>query len=254
MSTRQKRRIMGVLAIILLSILMLFACSKKVTKPPPEYREPLSFEFYRMVLSFPVDSVYAQRMYDTWENELKDDEIIKNHTWMIGDYRVAVYLHYYAAGLIDPPDTSIIDIAFFTTSRADRDTNEIHTTITIFQVDFLDANSVFTNYWDTTAILTKIKTWAYVDSFSPIKNEEQARQIMNDYLDDYIDLYSILTYLKGSLNSTPYIWDEFIGHVAFFRPPSDFGGAIIVSKLTSKLNFLATSTWSFGLRGDRCYP
>ena len=228
----------------LIFAIIMTACTKKSTKPVPEYREPLSFEIFKPYEDQTLDSDYVNKIHDTWQNELKDDEVIKNHTWMMGDYRVLVYLHGYSILL----GSSYYEMLFITTTEPKDSTDQIQTTITPF-VAVLGPKPLS---------LTKIATFVNVNGYHPIANEDEAISIMIDYLNEYIaqcDTFhydtSLLSRLKEYLQEDDFTFDS-EDHYIYFRPPGDFGGAIIVNRLTSKLDFLATSVW-FGY-GKRYFP
>jgi len=227
--------------VFLIFLVVLTACSKKSTKPEPVYRDPLSFEIFQAFEGQPLDSSYVEKIHDTWENVLKDDETIKNHTWLVGDYRVFVYLHLYSY-----IGTSYYETLFFTTTQPTGSTDKIHTTNTVFE----------TGFHQPPVTLIKIKTFVDVNDYSPIENEGQAESVMIDYLNEYISEYdtlsdrSLINNLKNHLAGDDIRdWDD---HSIFLEPPSDFGGAIIINKLTSKLDFLGSSV--FMGHGKRYFP
>jgi hypothetical protein len=223
----------------------LTACTKKSTKLEPEYREPLSFEIFKPYEDMTVDSDYVSKIHDTWYNELKDDETIKNNTWLVGDYHVLVYLHNYVFFI----DTSYYEMLFITTTQPKDSTDQIQTTTTPFIAEFWHNESVN---------LTKISTFVKVSDYHPINSENEAKDKMIEYLNDYIAEYdtfpyekSQLSYLKEYLQTDNRTWD-YHDHYIYFRPPNDLGGAIIVNRLTSKLDFLGTSV--FMGYGKRFFP
>ncbi len=231
--------------IFLISTMILTACTKKSTKSVPEYREPLSFEIFNQFEDVPLDSDYVNKISDTWQSELKDDEIIKNHTWLVGDYRVFVYLHLYSFDT----HSSYYELLFITTTQPKDSTDKIHTTITPFVAELQSYNL---------ANLSKIATFVNVNDYLPIDNENEAQNKTIEYLNEYIAEYDTLPYdeyllahLKEYLQGDDYMWD-YVDHYIYFRPPGDFGGAIIVNRLTSKLDFLASSV--FMGYGKRYYP
>lgn len=238
------KKLNSFLQIFLILMVVFTACTKKATTPVPGYREPLSFEIFKAYEDAPLDSNYVKKVHDTWQNELKDDEIIKNHTWLVGDYRVFVYLHVYSF-FTDP---NYFEILFLTTTQPKKCADQIHSTITAFEAEFLD----------TLVSLTKIETFVNVNDYHPIENEDQAKGIMIDYLNEYIAEYDSLTYdgyliiyLKEYFLKDNYTWD-WEDHYVYYRSPGDFGGAIIVNKLTSKLDFLGSSVWMG--HGKRYFP
>ena len=106
--------------------------------------------------------------------------------------------------------------------------------------------------------LSKIKTYVYVNDYHPIKDEDQAKKIMIDYMDEYIAKFDSIPYdsfLIGQLKSGHQPGrhlKEWGDHYVYYAPPLDFGGAVIVNKLNSKLDFLGTSV-SIG-SGRRYFP
>jgi hypothetical protein len=219
----------------------LTACTNKSTKPKPQYCEPLSFRIFLPYEDTSETDEYVEKIHETWQNELKDDEIIKNHTWLVGDYRVLVYLHGYTIAL----GGGYYEMLFITTTQPKDSTDQIQTTITPF-VAKLDPRL---------GNLTKIKTFVNVNDRDPIENQDEAISIMRDYLDEYITEYDTLSHdeyqlslLKEYLEEDNSISDS-EDHYIYFRLPGDFGGAIIVNRLTSKLDFLGTSVvTSYGKR------
>lgn len=231
-------RLKRLTTIVLVSGLALTVCTKKVTTPEAQYKEPLSFDLYKTYEDVPLDKNYVKKVHDTWNNELKDDETIKSNTWLVGDYKVFVYAHGYIYGMLD---TSYNEILFFTTTKPKKSTDKIHNTITVFEATF----------WDTSIDLSKIKTYVFVNKYHPIKNETEAKNIMLNYLDEYLCYGSLIGYLKEGLQADGYIreWDD---HYVYEKTPHDFGGAIIVNKLSSKLDFLGSSVWMG--TGKRYFP
>jgi hypothetical protein len=217
--------------------IVLTSCTKKATTTHPEYKEPLAFEIFKVYEDVPLDTNYAKKVHDTWQNELKDDEVIKNHTWLVGDYKVFIYLHVYMFFV----DTSYYEGIFFTTTKPKKCTEMVHSTITVFEADVRD----------TIIDFSKIKTYVYVNRCHPIKNGTAAKKIMLDYLDEYLHYGSLIGYLKQGLQANGYIrdWGD---HYVYEKSPSDFGGAIIINKLTSKLDFLGSSVWMG--HGSRYFP
>lgn len=240
-------RVKKFVTIFLILVVALTSCAKKATTPHPEYKEPLSFDLYRTLEDVPLDENYVKKVHDTWNNELKDDETIKNNTWLMSDYKVFVYAigYIYAMG-----DTSYYEVIFFTTTKPKKCTDKIHTTITVFEADLRD----------TSIELSKIKTYVYTNKYYPIKNEQEAKNVMLNYLDKYIENYedvpydrSLIKWLKkGILGGTFVYIRDWGDHYVYEKPPGDFGGAIIVNKLTSKLDFLGSSVWMG--TGKRYFP
>ncbi|NIN00884.1 MAG: hypothetical protein GTO24_23215 [candidate division Zixibacteria bacterium] len=232
--------------VILACVLVSSACAKKSTRPEPEYKEPLSFDIFRLFPDMPVDSNYVRRVYEAWDNELKDDATLKNHTWLVGDYTVFVYHHGYIAGTVG---TGYYEVIFFTTTKPKKGTDKVHSTITPFEADFLDTSKAF----------SKIQTYVYVDKYRPIMGgEETAINLMLEYLDEFIERYEDVAYdsylinsLKKALQQDNYLW-EWGDHYVYWRSPHDFGGAIIVNKLTSQLDYLGSSVWMG--HGKRYFP
>lgn len=219
-------------------------CTKKGTAPQPEYREPLSFDIFKMFVDVPLDSDYVIKVHDTWDQELKEDETIAAHTWFLGDYRVFVYSHCYWFEV----GASYTEVIFFTTSQPSGATDKIHCTITVYEADIGTSGAEF----------SKIETYVYLDRFDPIGNETDAKNTMMYYLDQYLEKYSGLPYdsslideLKRGLQGGEYI-RHWVDHYVCYEPPSDFGGAVIVNKLTSKLDFLGSSV--FMGYGRRYFP
>lgn len=126
------KRVKNFLPIFLLRMVVQTACAKKATTPQSEYKEPISFDIFKLYEDMPLDTSYVKKVHDTWQNELKDDEVIKNHTWRAGDYRVFVYLH----GYIFFTDTSYYEALFFTTTPAQKCTKKVHSSITVFAAQF----------------------------------------------------------------------------------------------------------------------
>jgi hypothetical protein len=219
-------------------------CTRKGTTPRHEYREPLFFDLFEMYPCFPPECDYAAKVHDTWDGELKENETIKSHTWFLGDYRVFVYSHgYWASG-----DGSYREVLFFTNSEPSKGKEIIHSTITVYEADLTHTGLEF----------SKIGTYVYLERYRSIENEAEARNTMISYLDQYLEEYSGVPYdsslidrLKRRLQGGGYILDR-VGHYVRYEPPSDFGGAIIVNKLTSKLDFLGSSV--FGGWGRRYFP
>ena len=219
-------------------------CTKKGTAPQPEYREPLSFHIFKVYEDMPLDSEYVRKAHDTWDQELKKDWTIATHTWCLGDYRVFVYSHCYWFEV----GASYTEVLFFTTSQPSEAIDKIHSTITVYEADA-----------GTSGIeLSKIGTYACLDRFDPIEDETEAKSIMMSYIDQYLEEYSGVPYdsslmeeLKGRLQGGSYIRD-WVDHYVCYEHPGDLGGAIIVNKLTSKLDFLGSSV--FMGHGRRYFP
>jgi hypothetical protein len=194
-----------------------------------------------MFVDVPLDSNYARRVRDAWNNELKEDETIKNHTWLVGDYKVFVYRHGYIMGMLD---TRYDEVMFFTTTKPKKGTDKVHSTITPFEADLLDTSKAF----------SKIQTYVRVDEYRPIEGgEEAAINLMLVYLDEFIEEYgdTPLNWIKKGLQWDNYAWD-WGDHYVYYKPPSDFGGAVIVDRLTSQLDYLGTSIWMG--HGKRYFP
>ncbi len=241
---RKMKKLKLFLLIFLIFSVVLTACTKKSTKCIPEYREPLSFRIFLPYEDTSEDDEYVKKIHATWQSELKDDEIIKSNTWLVGDYRVLVYLHGYSIIL----GSSYYEMLFLTTTQPKDSTDQIQTTITPFVAEL---NPKLVN-------LTKIETFINVNDYDHIENEDEAKNIMIDYLDEYIAEYDTLSYdeyqlshLKEYLKEDNFTLDS-EDHYIYFRFPGDFGGAIIVNRLSSKLDFLGTSVW-FGY-GKRFFP
>ena len=238
------KKLSSILQVFLILIVVLTACNKKATTPLPVYKEPSAFDIFKEYEDVPLDTNYVKTVHETWQNELKDDEVIKNHTWLVGDYMVFAYRHLYMFFT----NKRYYEVLFFTTTKPQKCADKIHSTITAFEAEFQD----------TLIGLSKIKTFLYVDNYHPIKNEDEAKDIMIDYLNEYLVKYDSIPYdrylinaLKEGLLEDSYIrnWED---HYVYFRSPGDFGGAIIVNKLTSRLDFLGTSVW-MGY-GKRYFP
>ncbi|MGB2805084.1 MAG: hypothetical protein WBD64_09350 [Candidatus Zixiibacteriota bacterium] len=233
--------------LVVLSLILAVAsttCTKKGTTPQHEYREPLSFDIFKMFVDVPLDSEYVRRVRDTWDHELKEDRTIATHTWCLGDYRVFVYSHCYWFEV----GAGYTEVLFFTTSQPSEATDKIHSTITVYEADVGTSGTEF----------SKIGTYVYLDRFDPIENETEAKNTMMFYIDQYLEKYSGLPYdsslideLKRGLQGGEYIRD-WIDHYVCYEPPGDFGGAIIVNKLTSQLDFLGSSV--FMGYGRRYFP
>jgi hypothetical protein len=76
---------------------------------------------------------------------------------------------------------------------------------------------------------------------------------MIEYLDEYIREYdqTTLNYIKKSLQWYHFVW-EWGDYFVYYEFPTDFGGAVIVNKLTSQLDFLGSSI--FMGHGTRYFP
>lgn len=214
-------------------------CTRKGTTPRHEYKEPLAFDFYKTYEDMPLDEDYMKKVYDTWNDELKDDATIKSNTWLAGDYKVFVYFQGYIYGMLD---MRYDEVMFFTTTNPKKCTDKIRSTMTVFEADFSASGISF----------SRIGTYVYVEKYRPIKNEEHAKSIMTDYLNEYLpcDRY-LVGELNGGLQGRSYIRD-WADHYVYEKQPHDFGGAIIVNKLTSKLDFMGSSVWMG--RGSRYFP
>ncbi len=242
---REMKNLTHFLLVFLIFLAVLSACSKKSTTPVPVYHEPLSFEIFKVYEDQPLDSSYVKKIHDTWQNNLKDDEIIKNHTWLVGDYRVFAYLHLYSWSV--DLDYDEYELLFFTTTQPKESTDQVQSTITAFK----------TGYWEMID-LTKIKTFVNVNDYHPVENEDEAKGIMTDYLNEYLTKYdtlsydrSLINYIKEYFQEDNYIRDS-EDHSIYFRGPGDLGGTIIINKLTSKLDFLGSSV--FMGHGKRYFP
>jgi hypothetical protein len=240
----EMKRLNNLLHIFLILMIVFTACTKKATTPLPVYKEPLSFEIFKEYEDVPLDTNFVRMVHDTWQNELKDDEVIRNHTWLVGDYKVFIYSHGYTFFI----DTSYDEVLFFTTTQPKKCIDKIHSAIAIFEAKFENTNMR----------LSKIKIYVYVNTYHPIKNEEEAESIMVDYLDEYLGRGDGIPYdqgliqeLKGDLQADRYI-REWGDHYVYVEVPHDFGLAIVVNKLTSKLDFLGTSVWVG--HGKRYFP
>ena len=223
---------------------ILVACTKKPTKFEVPYKEPLRFDLYKQYLDVELPANYIKAVQDAWNNELRYDETIKKHTWWIGDYTVFVYNHLYIFYM----DSTNSEVIFFTKTNPKKCTEKVHSTTTIFKAEFQD----------TITKLSKIKTYVYINRYDPVKDEEEAKDILIKYLDEYIEKYKQVPYdrylinnLKEGLVEENYIrdWGD---HFVYYKSPSDFGGGIIINKLTSKLDFLGSSVF-FGT-GRRYFP
>lgn len=234
-----------VLAIFFLIMVMaLMTCTKKPTSITIPYKEPVRFELFKVYFDVELPENYVKAVHDAWNNELRYDETIKRYTWLIGDYTVFVYDHLYTFYI----DSTYSEVIFFTTTNPKKCTEKVHFTITIFKAEFQD----------TITKLSKIKTYAYVNNYGPVKNEQEAKDIMMKYLDEYVEKYKQVPYdrylinnLKEGLVDEDYIRD-WVDHFVYYRSPSDFGGGIIINKLSSKLDFLGSSVF-FGA-GKRYFP
>jgi hypothetical protein len=231
-----------VVLVFLVFTLAFSACTKKSTKWEPEYKKPLAFDIYK---GYPVlgelDSNFIRRVYEAWDNELKDDITIKNHTWLVGDYNVFVYYHGYIEGVFGARHDEVV---FFTTTKPKSGRDKVHCTITPFETDFRDTINAF----------SKIKTYVYVNRYRPIKGgEDGAINLMIEYLNEYIREYdqTTLNYIKKSLQWYHFVW-EWGDYFVYYEFPTDFGGAVIVNKLTSQLDFLGSSI--FMGHGTRYFP
>lgn len=184
--------------VILALVLMSSACAKKSTKPEPEYGDPLAFDLYKWHPELvELDSNYVRRVYEAWDNELKDDITIKNHTWLVGDYNVLVYYHGYIEGMLG---TRHDEVVFFTTTKPKSGRDKVHCTITPFNADFRDTNQAF----------SKIQTYVYVEKYRPIKGgRETAINLMLEYLEEFIEEYgdTPLNHIKGGLQGYNFAWD-----------------------------------------------
>lgn len=238
----KKSKVLPIFFLILAMPLM--TCTKKPTSITTPYKEPVCFDLFNPYLDTELPQNYVKAVQDAWNNELRYDEKIKCHTWLRGDYTVFVYYHTYITGF----DTSYSEVIFFTTTQPKKCIERIHSTITIFKAEFLE----------TMTILSKIKTYVYINNYDPVKDEQEAKNIMISYLDEYIEKYKEVSYngflidnLKKSLIDENYMWD-WVDHFVYYKSPSDFGGGIIINKVTSKLDFLGSSVWDG--TGRRYFP
>ncbi len=232
-------RVRNLLLFFLILTVASLTCTKKGTNPQEAYREPLAFDIYATFEDVPMDGNYVNKVYDTWNGLLKYDATIKNNTWLVGDYKVFVYFHAYICGMLD---TRYDEVVFFTTTKPKKGTDKIHSTITVFEAEVSD--SVIS--------LSGVETYVYLDIYRPIKGEEHARNIMMNYVEEYSPCGGyLLDMLKYGLQKECYIrdWGD---HYVYQKFPTDFGGAIIVNKLSSKLDFLGSSV--FMGHGKRHFP
>jgi len=226
----EKLKIIRIKVIVFLVIMVLVvACSKKVTKPV-EYEAPLLFEIFKQFEDYELPKEYVDFCKEIWNNELKKDEKIKENTWMKGDYTVFVYDHSYIECV---QGASYIELIFFTTTRPIGKERKIYSTITPFKFKC-----------DPDYEAEKIKTYTFINDYDPIESEEEAKQLMKDYLDEYAaknedDKY-VFEDIKEDLEYWDYTW-EYTDHSVFYEDPGDFGGSIIVNKQSSALDFLASN-------------
>ena len=240
----EKLKIIRIKVIVFLVIMVLVvACSKKVTKPV-EYEAPLLFEIFKQFEDYELPKEYVDFCKEIWNNELKKDEKIKENTWMKGDYTVFVYNHNYFA---DEQSGDYNELIFFTTTRPVGKENQIYSTVTPFKLKY---------YPDFEA--EKLKTYIFVNDYDPIESEEEAKQQMKKYLEEYIEKYKDYGYDKESFESIKfnleyidYTW-EYTDHSVFYEDPGDFGGGIIVNKQSSALDFLGNSVYMG--TGKRYFP
>jgi hypothetical protein len=238
----KRSRVLAIFFLILM--IALLTCTKKPTSITIPYKEPVRFELFKAYLDMELPEDYVKAVHDAWNNELRYDETIKRHTWWIGDYTVFVYDHLYTFYT----DSTYREVIFFTTTNPKKCTEKVHSTITIFKAEFQD----------TITKLSKIKTYTYINKYDPVKDKQEAENIMINYLDEYIEKYKEVSYdkflidnLKKSLIDENYVWDS-VDHFVYYKSPSDFGGGIIINKLSSKLDFLGSSVF-FGT-GKRYFP
>ena len=229
----KKSRNSGIILLILMTTLI--ACTKKPTRFEVPYKEPLRFDLYRQYLDAELPANYIKAVQDAWNNELRYDETIKRHTWLIGDYTVFVYDHLYTFYT----DSTYREVIFFTTTKSKKCTEKVYSTTTIFKAEFQD----------TIIKLSRIRTYSYVNKYDPVISEEEAKNIMINYLDEY-DEY-IIDNLKKSLMEKNDIRDWF-DHFVYYDPSQDFGWGVIINKLSSKLEFLGNTVF-FGA-GKRYFP
>lgn len=238
----KKSRNFGIIFLILM--ITLIACTKKPTSFEVSYKEPLRFDVYRQYLDVELAPNYIKAVQDAWNNKLRYDEGIKNYTWLKGDYTVFAYFHNYTFML----HTTYSEVIFFTTTRPKKCTEKVYSTTTTFKAEFKD----------TIINLSRIRTYSYVNKYDPVISEKEAKNIMINYLDEYIEKYKDVPYdeylidnLKKSLINKNDSRDWF-DHFVYYDPSHDFGGGIIINKLSSKFEFLG-STVFFGT-GKRYFP
>ncbi len=239
-------KIVKIIEIVILAILLLMlACAQKLLKTKSEYREPVVFEIFNGWAELPDFVNYCKEI---WNEELRYDESIMENTWKKGDYSVFVYVHFYIQGI---GDTSYNELIFITTTNPIGFSRLVYSTVTPFK---------FEDYPDYKA--EKIKTYVFINHFVQLESKEEAKQLMNQYLDDYIEEYKDDSYNKYLIQSikdyllTEDFWEyrfyEYADHFVFYEPPGDFGGGIIVNKKTSTLDFLGSSVWMG--TGTRYFP
>jgi hypothetical protein len=228
--------------VFLIIMVLVVACSKKVTKPV-EYEAPLLFEIFKQFEDYELPKEYVDFCKEIWNNELKNDEKIKENTWMKGGYTVFVYNHNYFADEVSRDHNELI---FFTTTRPVGKENQIYSTVTPFKLKY---------YPDFEA--EKLKTYIFVNDHDPIESEEEAKDLMMKYLDQYIEKYKdgyneeLIKIIKYYLEYYNYTW-EYTDHSVFFVTAGDFGGGIIVNKQSSALDFLGSSVYMG--TGKRYFP
>lgn len=238
----KKIRNRGIFFLVIMFLLL--ACSKKGTRYEIKYREPVSFDIFKQFEDAELPSEYVNFCKEIWNNELKDDKEIKENTWKKGDYTVFVYLHDYISSMVG---VSYNELIFFTTTRPVGKEKMIYSTITPFEFEYYPDHKV-----------EKIKTYIFVNDYNPIESEEEAKQLMKKYLDEYAEKYKddkytneIIEAIKWHLEYWDYTW-EYTDHSVFLQPPVDFGGSIIVNKQSSILDFLGSSIWMG--TGQRYFP
>ncbi|MCJ7497139.1 MAG: hypothetical protein MUO78_03250 [candidate division Zixibacteria bacterium] len=223
-------------------ILLMLACIEDITKFKIEYKDPISFEIFGQ--EYGLSEEYENFCKEVWNNELRYDINIRENTWKRGDYTVFVYAQCYSC-------QEYYELIFFTTTKPVGLAKQVYSTVTPFK---------FEDYPDFKA--EKIKTYIFINHFDPVESKEEAKQLMNKYLDGYIEEYKDDPYNKHQIQSIKnylltddfweyYFW-EYADHFIFYVPPSDFGGGIIVNKETSALDFLGSSVWMG--TGKRYFP
>lgn len=221
------------------TLVIMFACSKKLTKSRIEYREPISFDIFKQYEGQELPKEYMDFCKATWDSALKNDKEVKENTWLKGDYTVFVYNHPYSFWT----DKSYAELIIITSTVPIGKKKWVYVTVTPFIFEY-----------DSVYQATKIGTYVFTDSYNPIDSEKIAIQLMISYLDEYITKYNddyLLGMIKYYLEYWHYTW-EYTHHYCFYQAPGDFGGSIIVNKLTSKLEFLGSSV--FMGHGKRYFP
>lgn len=181
-----KKQVNSAIFFLIVSI-VLFSCTKKPTSFEVPYKEPLRFDVYRQYLDVELAANYIKAVQDAWNNELRYDEGIKKYTWLKGDYTVFAYFHNYTFMF----DSTYSEVIFFTTTHPKKCTEKIYSTTTIFKAEFQD----------TITKLSKIKTYTYINKYDPVKNEQEGKDIMIKYLDEYIKKYEQVLYHRYLINN-----------------------------------------------------